>query len=338
MLRSHALRPFALAALVASAAFCSAASAQIAFTEPPDLTGQDLGTAAVGANTITGSLNVSVSGGSPAMVTGDIGDQFSFTIPAGVYVTAVDMTISSFSSSGSATANPGVRFVSLPPSNYAYCATTSGLNTLTIPATDGRLGPGAYSFEVFTGKSGADTAGTRSFNYVVRFHAVAETGACCNPSTLACTVQTGGACPGGLVVGSGTTCTPTSCTPQWSPGAWGTCTVLCGGGTQTRAVPCTIGTTPVADVVCLNGGAGTKPPYTQACNTAPCTGACCNRHTGGCLVLSAADCATFGGAYAGSSTVCSPATCTACPADFNGVGGVTIDDLFLYINAYFVGC
>jgi hypothetical protein len=25
-------------------------------------------------------------------------------------------------------------------------------------------------------------------------------------------------------------------------------------------------------------------------------------------------------------------------ADFNGVGGVTIDDLFLYINAYFVGC
>ena len=36
------------------------------------------------------------------------------------------------------------------------------------------------------------------------------------------------------------------------------------------------------------------------------------------------------------------ATCTEptppCPADFNGVGGVTIDDLFLYINAYFVGC
>ena len=25
-------------------------------------------------------------------------------------------------------------------------------------------------------------------------------------------------------------------------------------------------------------------------------------------------------------------------ADFNGVGGVTIDDLFLYFNAYFVGC
>lgn len=27
-----------------------------------------------------------------------------------------------------------------------------------------------------------------------------------------------------------------------------------------------------------------------------------------------------------------------CKADFNGVGGVTIDDLFLYINAYFTGC
>ena len=25
-------------------------------------------------------------------------------------------------------------------------------------------------------------------------------------------------------------------------------------------------------------------------------------------------------------------------ADFNGFGGVTIDDLFLYINAYFTGC
>ena len=32
------------------------------------------------------------------------------------------------------------------------------------------------------------------------------------------------------------------------------------------------------------------------------------------------------------------APCNGMSADFNGVGGVTIDDLFLYMNAYFSGC
>lgn len=39
----------------------------------------------------------------------------------------------------------------------------------------------------------------------------------------------------------------------------------------------------------------------------------------------------------GSTTSLDAVVSVPCPADFNGVGGVSIDDLFLYINAYFSG-
>lgn len=58
---------------------------------------------------------------------------------------------------------------------------------------------------------------------------------------------------------------------KWNPGAWGACDKLCGGGTQTRAVPCVdqSGRT-VPDSYCTKH-AGTKPATTQMCNTQVCT-------------------------------------------------------------------
>ncbi len=37
------------------------------------------------------------------------------------------------------------------------------------------------------------------------------------------------------------------------------------------------------------------------------------------------------------SQIAQLSTCSCCPADFNGNGSVTIDDLFLFFNAYFSG-
>lgn len=67
-------------------------------------------------------------------------------------------------------------------------------------------------------------------------------------------------------------------------------------------------------------------------------GACCNRWTGHCLNTTKDDCLALGLRFFGFGSVCSPAICHACPADFNGSGSQTIDDLFLYLNAYFAGC
>ena len=95
-------------------------------------------------------------------------------------------------------------------------------------------------------------------------------------------------------------------------------------------------------------------------------GACCLGQSL-CIETSSAVCLTqWSGTFQGGDTVCTPSPCPPqCPpdfnrdgfltiddlflyinayftglpaADFNGVNGVTIDDLFLYINAYFVGC
>lgn len=57
---------------------------------------------------------------------------------------------------------------------------------------------------------------------------------------------------------------------KWNPGEWGACDKVCGGGTQTRAVPCIdqSGRT-VPDSYCTKH-AGTKPITTQMCNTQEC--------------------------------------------------------------------
>eukprot|EP01006_Ploeotia_vitrea_P034698 TRINITY_DN65790_c14_g1_i2.p1 TRINITY_DN65790_c14_g1~~TRINITY_DN65790_c14_g1_i2.p1 ORF type:complete len:1985 (+),score=893.63 TRINITY_DN65790_c14_g1_i2:504-5957(+) len=58
-------------------------------------------------------------------------------------------------------------------------------------------------------------------------------------------------------------------TYSWSSGEWSSCSVACGGGTQTRTVECKSSTGPVVDDSYCSG-AGTKPATSQSCNTAAC--------------------------------------------------------------------
>lgn len=71
----------------------------------------------------------------------------------------------------------------------------------------------------------------------------------------------------------------------------------------------------------------------------PVAGACCFGST--CLILVQADCipsATAGARFAGASVPCNPAgntTSPCCRADFNQTGGVTVQDLFDFLDRWF---
>ncbi len=79
----------------------------------------------------------------------------------------------------------------------------------------------------------------------------------------------------------------------------------------------------------------------SVCNPSPCpapTGACCNGSS--CTALSAAACAAASGTYKGEGIPCqgqpgNPITC--CSSNFNGEGGVTVQDIFDFLAGYFGG-
>ncbi len=64
------------------------------------------------------------------------------------------------------------------------------------------------------------------------------------------------------------------------------------------------------------------------------SGACCNGSS--CSVGSQASCT---GVYQGNSTACGPVgnPTTCCPANFNGVNGLSVQDIFDFLNAWFAG-
>jgi len=87
-------------------------------------------------------------------------------------------------------------------------------------------------------------------------------GASCAPETRSCA--------SGLLSGSYqyASCNPlANCGYTWEAGSWGSCSLTCGGGTQTRSVVCrrSDGQT-VADSFCGGG----KPATSQACNEQAC--------------------------------------------------------------------
>lgn len=67
-------------------------------------------------------------------------------------------------------------------------------------------------------------------------------------------------------------------------------------------------------------------------------GACCNTENGGCVVLDSARCQTLGLRFDGVGATCSPASCRACPGDYNRSGVKSVQDLFDFLAAYFSAC
>jgi Fe-S cluster assembly iron-binding protein IscA len=69
------------------------------------------------------------------------------------------------------------------------------------------------------------------------------------------------------------------------------------------------------------------------------TGACCSGAN--CSVTSSASCSGFGTSFSGAGTVCNVFgtnnTSPCCFADYNHVGGVTVQDIFDFLGGYFTG-
>jgi probable HAF family extracellular repeat protein len=137
----------------------------------------------------------------------------------------------------------------------------------------------------------------------------ALTGICCDPSA-ACTITTRAACAGLWSLGG--VCDPLPCQAQDPTGSC--CFTFSTDCTTTTEAECSFGTWTAG----------------QACDPTPCTGP-----TGSCCIGSAC---TVTPRTACSGTwqffgVCDPNPC--CPADFNGSGDITVQDIFDFLAAYF---
>lgn len=172
-------------------------------------------------------------------------------------------------------------------------------------------------------------------------------GACCAASGD-CTVTDSAGCAANWT--SGGTCTPNPCPqPQGSCcAASGECTVTDAAGcsaTWTQGAGCTPNTCPQPQGSCCaaDGGctvtdaAGCSATWTQG---AGCTPNLCPQPTGACCVGTACSVSTgaaCGGTFSGPGSACgapgNPTTC--CPANFNGSGGVSVQDIFDFLNAWF---
>jgi hypothetical protein len=142
---------------------------------------------------------------------------------------------------------------------------------------------------------------------------------CCSPSTGGCTINTAQAsCPTGSVPFTGTTCDPNPC-----PQPLACCNLATGA--------CTIGTAPTS---CPPGS---TPSTGTTCSPSPCVGACCVGSA--CTLIDSAGCSGVG-TFHGTGTPCgtdavNPTTC--CPANFNGMGGLSVQDIFDFLAAFFAG-
>lgn len=77
-------------------------------------------------------------------------------------------------------------------------------------------------------------------------------------------------CPSGDKPEETRTCNAIPCHPQWSTGAWGECSAVCGPGIQQRKVACVDNSTDqkVSPQYCIHLP---LPPSTQTCTTGPCS-------------------------------------------------------------------
>jgi len=73
--------------------------------------------------------------------------------------------------------------------------------------------------------------------------------------------------------------------------------------------------------------------------TALVVAACCNPSTRACALIETGACAAVGLTVVAGSSTCTPTPCPpACPGDFNHVNGVTVQDIFDFLAAWFAPC
>jgi hypothetical protein len=190
-----------------------------------------------------------------------------------------------------------------------------------------------------------------------------QPGACCNPATGACTlIAQPGCAAGSTFQGEGTVCDPNPC-PQPTAccdASTGACSVvaqanqcsgqLAGGSCNPNPCPsviaCCQGTACFTSLPSLCGSPA--PGGATSCTPSPCgasAGVCCRGST--CVVqyTSASACsASLNGALAGSvyiaSGVCNAsgnARTPCCYADYNKTAGITVGDIFDFLNDWFAG-
>jgi hypothetical protein len=173
---------------------------------------------------------------------------------------------------------------------------------------------------------GGSTCGPTSCN--------ATAGACCytpfgstcrvcslQPLAIRCTDPVNGGL-GGTFAGAGSVCMPLNCIlNEGACCVTGLCTLACA-------------------TVCADSGGDYQGDGTTCtpdpCNPSP-TGACCRGTT--CAAEIAGNCTGANASFAGAGTVCNTftgnRTTPCCLADYNHVGGVTVQDIFDFLSAYF---
>jgi hypothetical protein len=147
-------------------------------------------------------------------------------------------------------------------------------------------------------------------------------GVCC--AFPGCTVTTQLGCPPFSDWVGWASCTPQPPQDCFVSVSTGTCCTLSG----------------TCAVTCSNACTGTWQPfpggYSAPCSMPMCTpplGACCSGAT--CLLASSGGCP---GVFSGANTACSSSgVVVCCAADFNKVGGITVQDIFDYLTAWFAG-
>ncbi len=188
----------------------------------------------------------------------------------------------------------------VPPRAGVCCAPTGACWTASAsgPADDACIGTGTF------------TAGATCLPTPCE-------GACCS-SVGSCILTVQSECAGGSVWTSGTTCTGVPCAPQ-----------PVGACCDTATVVCTIVTSENCQSSPWVSGA--------TCAATPCeAGACCS---GSSCSIKTADTCPSGSTFHGLGTTCgsagNPVTC--CAANFNRSNGLTVQDVFDFLSAWFDG-
>jgi hypothetical protein len=181
-----------------------------------------------------------------------------------------------------------------------------------------------------SGSDCSNAGGQYQGNSVACVSGACPTGACCIVNTGACSTATPSACAaqGGAYRGNGVACNTTSCAPPT-----GACCAANGFclSNQTQSD-------------CQNAGLAWQGGGV-ACSPNPCAppaGVCC-RGTVCTTGVTQANCVSPGGTVGAAFS--SQASCNAsgnsvspcCYADFNKSGGLSVGDIFDYLNAWFTG-